>query len=379
MEIIKCMHTQNDCYKKNVKENSNVSHIGIVVHSTGANNTNLKRYVQPSNDDPNRTELLKLIGTNASNSWNRGGVKKAVHYFIGKLADGSIGVAQNLPENFFCWGVGKGSKGTYNYEPYAHIQFEMCEDNLANADYFRAMMSKAAELCADICLRYGWDANVIVSHKEAHTKGYGSNHRDIHHWLEWYGKSMNWFRNNVQVLLDEARKPEPEPEPEEPYIPKVNDVVNFTGTVHYRSSNATQKYSCLPGKATITRTYNGAHPYHCVATADSDSTVGGWVDTEFIKKYVEEDKPVEPTPETKPEQQPEVKPEPVEIKVGDKVKLLPDAVWSNGKKAAAWVYKTPLYVRSKTTINGKDVYTLSRYETVKAYTGKAYREAIEKI
>lgn len=323
MKIIQCMHTQNDCYKKNVRENSNITPIGIVVHSTGANNTNLKRYVQPSNDDPNRAELLKLIGTNTSNSWNRSGVKKVVHYFIGKLADGTLGIAQNLPENYFCWGVGKGNKGTYNYEPYAHIQFEMCEDNLNNADYFRAIMKQAQELCADICLRHNWNADVIVSHKEAHAKGYGSNHRDINHWLANFQKDMNWFRTQVQTLIDEAKnpvEPEPEPEPKGGYKPSVNEIVEYIGTVHYSSSNSTTPKTCKPGLAACTRTYNGKHPYHLVNTAGDKEAVYGWVDAEFIVKYEapkEEDKPAvevvpEPTPLVpKPEPAPEIKEDPV--------------------------------------------------------------------
>lgn len=377
MRKITCMHTQNDCYAKNVRLNSNIPHIGIVVHSTGANNTNLKRYVQPSTNDPNRAELLKLIGTNTSNSWNRSGVEKAVHYFIGKLADGSIATAQNLPENYFCWGSGKGSKGNYNYEPYAHIQFEMCEDNLTNADYFRAIMKEAQELCADICLRYNWNADVIVSHKEAHLKGYGSNHADINHWLAQFQKDMNWFRTQVQTLIDKARNPvEPEPEVK-PYTPKVGDIVDFTGNIHYRSSNATTAYSCKPGLAEVTRTYKGTHPYHLKAISGSTSTVGGWVDTEFIKEYVPAAQP-KPEPKPEPTPVPEVKPVVDELKVGDQVKLVQGATWSNGKKPASWVFRTTLYIRDIQQSGGKTVYVLSRYKTVKAYTGKVYREALEK-
>ena len=43
MELKKCILTKNNCYKKGQKINPK----GIVVHSTGANNPNLKRYVQP--------------------------------------------------------------------------------------------------------------------------------------------------------------------------------------------------------------------------------------------------------------------------------------------------------------------------------------------
>ena len=44
---------------------------GILWHSTGANNTTIKRYVQPSEDDPNYSRLMSLIGNNPNkNDWN---------------------------------------------------------------------------------------------------------------------------------------------------------------------------------------------------------------------------------------------------------------------------------------------------------------------
>ena len=206
MRLITCIHTQSRCYGA---KRQSAKPIGIVIHSTGANNPYIKRYSQPSDNDAKWGELRALLGVNTyGNHWNTTSASKAAHYIIGKLADGSVATVQNLPEDIACWGVGKGNKGSYNYDPYAHIQFEICEDNLANADYFRAaVLNEAVELCADICYRHGWDAKVIVSHKEAHAKGYGSNHSDINHWLEWYGKTMNGFRQLVQDKLDEMRKP----------------------------------------------------------------------------------------------------------------------------------------------------------------------------
>ncbi len=232
MSVITCMHTQSRCY--GVKRKS-AKPIGIVVHSTGANNPSIKRWSQPSDNDPKRGELLKLLGTNQyGNHWNRAAASKAVHYVIGKLADGTVATVQNLPEDIACWGAGKGKKGSYNYDPVAHIQFEICEDNLWGESYFRAVYKEATELCADICHRHGWDTSVIVSHKEAHAKGYGSNHADIDHWLKNFKLTMKDFRAEVQRLLDEMKikptpeeiieEPVPEPVPEEfkPYKVKVN-------------------------------------------------------------------------------------------------------------------------------------------------------------
>lgn len=205
MNVITCMHTQSRCY--GVKRKS-AKPIGIIVHSTGANNPSIKRYSQPSDNDPKRSELLKILGTNTyGNHWNRADVSKAVHYVIGKLADGSVATVQNLPEDIACWGAGSGKNGSYNYNPVAHIQFEICEDNLWGEGYFKAVYKEAAELCADICHRHGWDASVIVSHKEARAKGYASNHADIDHWLKNFKLTMKDFRAEVQKLLDEMNKP----------------------------------------------------------------------------------------------------------------------------------------------------------------------------
>ena len=209
MKIIECMHTKNRSYGK---KRQSIVPVGIVVHSTGANNPSVKRYSQPSSDDPKRSELLSILGVNKyGNHWNTSLSSKSTHYFIGKLADGTVGVIQNLPENIAAWGGGKGKNGSYNYEPTGHIQFEVCEDNLKDKSYFDAVYRAATELCADICRRYGWKSKVIVSHKEAHAKGYASNHSDIDHWLLKYGLSMNDFRNEVDKLLtpkEEAPKEE---------------------------------------------------------------------------------------------------------------------------------------------------------------------------
>ena len=64
---------------------------------------------------------------------------------------------------------------------------------------------------------------------------------------------------------------------------KVGQIVNFTGTKHYVSSNASSPKRCKPGKAKVTIVYSsGKHPYHLVAVAGSGSTVYGWVDTSDI-------------------------------------------------------------------------------------------------
>ena len=56
-------------------------------------------------------------------SWNKGGVEKCVHAFIGTRPDGSFGVVQTLPDHALL-GPASGTKGSYNAD---HIQFEICQ------------------------------------------------------------------------------------------------------------------------------------------------------------------------------------------------------------------------------------------------------------
>ena len=182
------LFTKNDCYKENRK----MTPKGIVVHSTGANNPNLKRYVGP---DDGRLGSYAFV-----NHWNRPNLPKCVHAFIGKDKKGRVCTYQTLPLNLCAWGVGKGSKGSYNYSP-AYLQFEILEDDLTNESYFNSVMKEAQELCAKWCKEYDIPVNKVVSHAEAHSKGYGSNHADCDHWLKKFGKDMKWFRSQVKKII----------------------------------------------------------------------------------------------------------------------------------------------------------------------------------
>ena len=67
-----CMQTQGTCYKGTRK----MTVLGVLWHSTGANNPNLKRYIQPSDTKPaadtySKAKWLEVLGTNTNkNDWN---------------------------------------------------------------------------------------------------------------------------------------------------------------------------------------------------------------------------------------------------------------------------------------------------------------------
>lgn len=177
---------QNDCYKAG----KTIVPKGIVVHSTGANNPTLRRYIGP--DDG-------ILGKNLnSNDWNRPGIDKCVHAFIGLDKNGQVRCYNTLPWNHRAWGCASGPKGSYNN---SHIQFEICEDALTDKAYFEKAFALAVELCAMLCQQYKLDVSSIVSHKEANLQGYASDHSDPHHWLARFGWTMDTFRQRVAARL----------------------------------------------------------------------------------------------------------------------------------------------------------------------------------
>ena len=188
MEIIQCYQTKNPCYRKGTP----MKPVGIVVHSTGANNPHLCRYV----DCPER------LGVNRyGNHWNRPEAATLVHGAIGLDKEGIVTVVNTLPYTRAAWGVGKGSRGSYNYDPTGHIQFEMCEDDLTDPSYFDQVMGTAVAYCARLCREYGLAAESVVSHKEAHALGYASNHGDPENWMGRFGMTMEDFRARVRAKL----------------------------------------------------------------------------------------------------------------------------------------------------------------------------------
>lgn len=192
MNLHKLIFTENACYKAGKK----ITVKGIMVHSTGANNPNLRRYVGP--DDG-------LLGVNQyNNHWNTyhpGGREVCVHGFIGKLKDGTIATYQTLPWDHRGWHAGGSANNT-------HIGFEICEDGLTDSTYFGTVYQEAVELCAYLCKLYGLTEKDIICHSEGYRKGIASNHGDVMHWFPKHGKSMDTFREAVRLLLAEQDTPE---------------------------------------------------------------------------------------------------------------------------------------------------------------------------
>ncbi len=183
-----CMQTQSTCYKGTGKMKIK----GILWHDTGANNPNLKRYIQPSDNAPDRAEWLEKLGKNTyKNDWNHVYRKCGMNCWIGKLADGTVTTVQTMPWDYRPWGCGSGKKGSCNN---GWIQFEICEDGKNYPEYFAKVYEEACEITAYLCRLFNIDplgtadcndvtVPTILCHYDSCKLGLGSNHGDIYDWL----------------------------------------------------------------------------------------------------------------------------------------------------------------------------------------------------
>lgn len=202
-----CMQKNSTCYKGTGKMQIK----GVLWHSTGANNTWLKRYVQPYEGDTGYNEAIAKLGKNVNkNDWNHITRQAGLNAWVGKMADGTVGCVQTMPWDYRPWGCGSGSKGSCND---GWIQFEICEDGLANEAYLKQVYEEACQLTAYLCKKYNIDPNgtisfkgvnvpTILCHADSNALGLGSNHGDINHWFPKFGKSMATVRADVAKLMN---------------------------------------------------------------------------------------------------------------------------------------------------------------------------------
>ena len=207
-----CMQTHSTCY--NGTRPMQIK--GILWHSTGCNNPYIKRYVQPYVGDANYNEAIALLGKNTSNNdWNHIYREAGLNAWIGKYADGTVGVVQSMPWNYMPWGCGSA----YSGGPSANngwIQFEICEDALTDANYAQQVWDMAVEFSAWLCKMFNLDpmgvadcsgitVPVITCHQDSYKLGVGCNHTDINHWFpKLLGKDMNNARLEIQAKLATA-------------------------------------------------------------------------------------------------------------------------------------------------------------------------------
>ncbi len=200
MRLRQQLLTRNYCYVCGGK----IAPKGVMVHSTGANNPRVSRYV------PGDQEIGRNTG---GNHWNQTNAEwkakydtilnKCVHAFVGKFADGQVGTVQTLPwtmRGWHCAGTGNNT----------HIGFEICEDGLSDPAYFAAVYREAVELTAMLCKQYSLNPladGVVICHQEGYRRGIASNHGDVLHWFPKMGKSMDDFRADVAKQMGVTAAP----------------------------------------------------------------------------------------------------------------------------------------------------------------------------
>lgn len=210
-----CMQTHSRCYQNTYT----MAIKGVLWHSTGSNNPNLKRYVQPYEGDAGYDEAMKKLGVNSNkNDWNHVSKDAGLNAWIGKFADGTVGTVQTMPWNYRPWGCGSSTLGSCNN---GWIQFEIAEDGLNDAAYFNKVYQEACELTAYLCTLYNLNpygtatcggvtnVPVILCHADSYTLKLGSNHGDIYHWFKKYGKDMSTVRDDVAALMGKPKQIQP--------------------------------------------------------------------------------------------------------------------------------------------------------------------------
>ena len=324
-----CMQTNSTCYKGTRK----MTVLGVLWHSTGANNPWLKRYVQPSSNDANYSSLIKKLGKNQyGNDWNHIDRQAGLNCWIGKFDDGSVGTVQTMPWDYRPWGCGSGSKGSCND---GWIQFEICEDALTDKAYFDKIYKEAVEITAYLCKMYnlnpkgtvtknGVKVPVILDHTTSCSLGFGSNHGDVKHWFSRYGKTLDDVRNDVAKLMGES-----DSAPSTPSTPTTPS----TSTM-YRVRKSWKDAASQKGAYTVLEN----------AKKCCDQAGAGYYVFDNDGKVVYPVASSTPAPSTPiPEK---------ELKVGDVIKLTSNATYVGGKTIPSWVFKSTLYFRG---YRGEDV------------------------
>lgn len=286
---MKCFMRQSSWYKGA----GTVAIRGILWHSTGANNPTLKRYVQPDDNATDRAQMLELLGVNNyHNDWNHIARQAGVHAWIGKLANGEVTTVQVGEWEKKAWGCGSGNKGSCNN---GWIQFEICEDALTDRAYFDKVYREAVEVTAYLCKLYnlnpkgtvtysGVKVPVILCHQDSYKLGLGSNHGDVYHWFNKFGKTMDDVRNDVAALLGQTVATAPATSATTAVSGKVSYTVRITATdLNIRSgpgtNNASKGY-IKPGVYTIVEESDGKG-----ATKWGKLKSGlGWVSLDYCTK-----------------------------------------------------------------------------------------------
>lgn len=234
----------------------------IVIHETGntSNGSNAKGH-------SNYLKNLAIANTTYK-SW---------HYTVDDHE-----IYHHIPDNEVTWNAGDGSReGGGNF---AGISMELCINSDGN---FEKTMDNAAWLTAKLLKENNLTISAVKQHHDFSGKNCPQTIREKGLWNSFLTTVKKYYTggsssNSSNTSTDTSTTVTDF---------KVNDVVQFTGNTHYKSSDATQGYTCKPGKVKVTKVYRvgkSKHPYMVVAVNGGGSTAYGWVDEKDLKEIEKE-------------------------------------------------------------------------------------------
>lgn len=230
----------------------------IVIHETGntSNGSNAKGH-------SNYLKNLAIANTTYK-SW---------HYTVDDHE-----IYHHIPDNEVTWNAGDGSReGGGNF---AGISMELCINSDGN---FEKTMDNAAWLTAKLLKENNLTISAVKQHHDFSGKNCPQTIREKGLWNSFLTTVKKYYTggsssNSSNTSTDTSTTVTDF---------KVNDVVQFTGNTHYKSSDATQGYTCKSGKVKVTKVYRvgkSKHPYMVVAVSGGGSTAYGWVDEKDLKE-----------------------------------------------------------------------------------------------
>jgi uncharacterized protein YraI len=182
-----------------------------------------------------------------------------------------------LPWDYKGWHCGTGTKGISGNNSY--VSYEICEDNLTDANYFNKVYKEAVEFTAYLCQLYKFDPladGVIIGHYEGYQRGIASNHADPRNWFPRFGKSMDTFRQDVAAKMGK--------------VVNTNTTTNTETTVSYTGTVTASVLRIRKGPSTSTSIVSTLRKGDSVSVIMEDNGWGkladgsGWISLSYVKK-----------------------------------------------------------------------------------------------
>lgn len=212
----------------------------------------------------------------------QGSREASSNYGIG--TDGRVGMYVEEKDRSWC-----SSSGDNDHQA---VTIEVANDG-GDPDWHVSdtALAKLIDLCVDICRRNGIENLNFTGDK--------SGNLTMHKWFAATACPGPYLESKFPYIAEQVNaRLGATVSPTVPIV--VGAIVDYTGTKHYTSANATTPKSCKPGKAKVTALSNGSkHPYHLIKESGGGSTVHGWVDAADIGGAAPAiDEPVPVTPPT---------------------------------------------------------------------------------